>query len=155
MADPFATLADVESRYPSEAALLCADEETRAPDWARFEAALFDVSTEIRIILQARYTPAQLGDLDMDSLGALRFFAIDMVMYRVALSFARSTDAIKDRYDAAIARLEGIAKGRGALSFTNVTGGSMGADAQTTSSPGEAIVVAHDRQFGRDKMGGW
>lgn len=154
MADPFATLADVDARYPSEAALLCADEDTRAPDWARFEAALFDVSTEIRIILQARYTPLQLATIDDDSRAALRFFAIDMAMYRVALSVARSTDAIKDRYDAAVARLEGIAKGRGALSFTGAIGGGEDAS-QTTASPGEAIVVAPERQFGRDKMGGW
>jgi len=40
MAEPFATVEDVQARYPSDAALLCADETTREPDWARFDAAL-------------------------------------------------------------------------------------------------------------------
>lgn len=151
MSDPFATTADVQARYPSEAALLCADETTRLPDWDRFDAALSDVSMEVRIILQARYTPAQIDDLDAQSRGALRLFAIDMSMYRVAVSYARSTDELKSRYDIAVARLEGIASGKkGGLTFnSNIDG------ANTNGSPGEAIVVAPERQFTREKMGGW
>lgn len=154
MPAPYATTADVQARYPSEAALLCADETTRAPDWDRFDAALVDVSMEIRIILKARYTPAQLDDLDDESLGALKAFAIDMSMYRVAVAYSRSTDRLKEIYDAAVARLEGIATGRkGALTF-NTSGGSIDGEG-VSPSPGEAIVIAPDRQFTREKMGGW
>jgi len=153
MATPFATIDDVQARYPQEAQLVCADEATRLPDWARFDAALVDVSMEIRIILQGRYTRAQLDDLDAESLGALRFFSIDMAMHRVALSFSRGTEEIKARYDAAVARLEGIVKGRGGLTFLT---GAGSVDGETVStSPGEAIVVAPERQFTRDNMGGW
>jgi len=152
MAQPFATTADVQARYPSDAALLCADETTREPDWARFDAALADVSMEISIILQARYTRAQLSDLDVESLGALRLFAIDMAMYRVAVTFARTTDELKTRYEIAVARLEGIASGKkGALTFNSSGSGSVDG-ATTTGSPGEAIVVAPERHFSRERM---
>ncbi|MCC3246143.1 DUF1320 domain-containing protein [Methylocystis sp. WRRC1] len=152
-ATPFATIDDVQARYPNEAQLVCADEATRLPDWARFDAALADVSMEIRIILQGRYTRAQIDDLDEESLGALRLFAIDMAMHRVALSFARGSEEMKARYDTAVARLEGIVKGRGGLTF--LSGGGSVDGATPTTSPGEAIVIAPPRQFTRDNMGGW
>jgi phage gp36-like protein len=150
LSSPYATTADVQARYPKDAALLCADEATRQPDWARFDAALSDVSMEARIILQGRYTPAQLADLDAESLGALKVFAIDMAMYRVAVAFARSTERLEKNYQTAVARLEGIAKGRGGLTFVS---GAGAVDGETVStSPGEAIVVAPERQFSREKM---
>ena len=150
MSTPYATTTDVQARYPKDAALLCADETTRQPDWTRFDASLADVSMEARIILQGRYTPAQLDDLDADSLGALKIFAIDMAMYRVAVAFARSTERLEKNYQNAVARLEGIAKGRGGLTF-NTGAGSV--DGETvSSSPGEAVVVAPERQFTREKM---
>lgn len=154
MSTPYATTADVQARYPRDAALLCADETTRQPDWARFDAALSDVSMEIRIILQGRYTPAELADLDAESLGALKVFAIDMSMYRVAVAFARSTERLEKNYQNAVTRLEGIAKGRGGLTF-NATAGSGGSvdGEDVSSSPGEAIIVAPERMFTRDTMG--
>lgn len=153
MSGPFATTADVQARHPKEAALLCADETTRQPDWARFAAALADVSMEIRIILQGRYMPEQLADLDPESLGALKIFAIDMAMYRVAVAYARSTERLEKVYETAVARLEGIVKGRGGLTF--VTGAGSVDGERVSTSPGEAIVIAPERQFTRDKMGGW
>jgi phage gp36-like protein len=149
---PYATTADVQARYPKDAAMLCADETTRLPDWSRFDAALSDVSMEIRIILQGRYTAAQLGDLDEESLGALKVFAIDMAMYRVAVSFARSTERLEKNYENAVARLEGIAKGRGGLTFVSGAGAVDGESVST--SPGEAIVIAPERLFSRDTMRG-
>lgn len=151
MPTPYATTADVQARYPKDAALLCADETTRQPDWARFDAALSDVSMEIRIILQGRYTPVQLADLDAESLGALKVFAIDMAMYRVAVAFARSTERLEQNYKNAVTRLEGVASGKkGGLTF-NTGAGSV--DGETVSpSPGEALVVAPERQFTREKM---
>lgn len=142
----FATLAEVQARHPSDAAMLCADEATRLPDWDRFTAALEDVSTEIRIILQARYTRAELDDLDAESLGALRLFSIDMAMYRVAIAFARSTDEIKARYDLAVARLEGIAKNRGGLTFNSRHGGGE----TVSASPAGVDIVAPERNFTRE-----
>lgn len=154
MSEPFATAYDVETRYPDDAALLCADENTRLPDWSRFEAALSDVSMEIRIILQARYTPARLSQLDEESLGALKIFAIDMSMYRVAVAWSRTTEQLKSRYDLAVARLEGIASGKkGALTFVEGAGAVDGVS--SNSSPGEALIVANERRFSRDAAREW
>lgn len=154
MNDPFATLEDVQARYPDDAALLCADENTRIPDWARFTAALSDVSMEIRIILQGRYTAARLSELDEASLGALKIFAIDMAMYRVAVAWSRTSEQFKARYDMAVTRLEGIASGKkGALTF--VEGAAAVDGVSSTSSPGEALIVANERHFSRDAARSW
>ena len=150
----FATVSDVQARFPDDAALLCANESTRLPDWSRFAAALSDVSMEIQIVLQARYTPARLAELDEESLGALKIFAIDMAMYRVAVAWSRTTEQLKARYDLAIARLEGIASGKkGALTFN---GGAGAVDGVTSNaSPGEALIVSNERQFTRENARNW
>jgi len=156
MRPPFATREDVEARHPREAALLCADEATRLPDWARFDAALIDVSTEIRAILAKRYSPAMIETVDADSAGALQLFAIDMAFYRVALAFSRQTEAIKARYDAAVKRLEGIASGRGALTFAaSSEGADAAAQAGAADAPNAPLVDANPRIFTRKSMGAW
>lgn len=147
---PFATLDDLQARHPRDVALLCADEQTRLPDVDRVTAALADVSTEIRAILARRYAPAQIDLIDDDSAGALKLFAMDMALYRVALSFGRQTEAIKERYDLAVKRLEGIAAGRGGLTFAQVPGG--GVDPQT-STPNVVLSEGPQRQFTRDRLG--
>lgn len=151
MAAPFALAADIEYRYPREVQVLAADERTRVVDWDRVEAALADVSTEIRAILQGRYTPAEIDDLDDDSLGVMRLFAIDMALYRVSLSFGRQTEALKTRYDLAVQRLEGIAKGRGGLTFKR----AAGAPGEAPVSPSEVLIDAPERVFTRGTMGSW
>lgn len=147
---PFATREDVIERHPQEAARLCADEETRLPDWARLDAALADVSTEIRAILARRYTAAAIDNVDEESAGALRLFAIDMALYRVALAFSRQTDAIKERYDAAVRRIEGIATGRGGLTFLATSSGPV-SDADG-ASPNAPLIDAPPRIFSRGTM---
>lgn len=113
----YATLADVIARYPAEATILAADEQTRQRDDARIEASLVDGALEIRAILSARYTPAELGSLDADSRAILSIYQMDIALYRVALSYGRSNERVKDRYDAALKRLEAIAAGKGALTI--------------------------------------
>ena len=151
---PFATRADIEARHPREIAVLAADEQTRQVDWPRVEAAVVDVSTEIRAILAARYTPAQMDRLDEESEGVLRLFAVDMALYRVSLSFGRQTEANKLRYDNAIKRLEGIAAGRGGLTMTSdtVTATGDGIDGGSIA-PNEAVIVGVERMFTRDRLG--
>lgn len=154
---PYATFEEMQRRHPRELAVVGADEQTREIDRARVEAALTDVSTEIRAILAARYTPDQLDRCDEDSLGVLTLFCIDMAMYRVALSNARSSEAIKERYETAVKRLEGIAAGRGGLTFEDDSGGSgggSGADGLSGSiAPNEAVLTAPKRIFTRKRFG--
>lgn len=151
---PYATLADIETRHPRELAVLAADERSRLVDAARVEAALVDVSTEIRAILAARYTPADLEHLVPESLGVLRLYAIDMVLYRVALSFARQTETLKTRYETAVKRLEGIAAGRGGLTVTGPGGASSVPGAPVAVAPNKPLIDAPERLFTRRRFGG-
>ena len=154
----FAALADVLARYPSEATILAADETTRERDDSRIVAALDDATAEVRAILAARYTRDELDRIDDDSRGVLRIYTTDIALYRVALSFGRSNERIKERYDVAIARLNAIGKGTAALTFDGPGGGGTGgADGTVTGtvSPNEAMIIANDRVMTRDRLRGW
>ena len=151
----YATIADLEARFPSELTLLAADETTGLRDDVRIGHALDDASIEIRAILAARYSSTELAALDADSLSVLRVYASDIALYRVALSFSRSTDTIKERYDMAIKRLEAIACGKGALTGTG-TGSTPGSGTGTDVGDigqNEVVVVAPERVFTRDRLG--
>lgn len=153
----FAALSDVLARYPAEATVLAADETTRLRDDSRIEAALVDATAEVRAILAARYTRDELARIDDDSRGILRLYTIDIALYRVALSFGRSSERVKERYDVAIARLQAIAKGTAALTFDGPGGGSgsAGAEPPGAVSPNEAIVIGNERVLTRDRLRGW
>jgi len=148
----YATVADLEARYPAELALVAADEQTGLRDDIRIGHGLSDASIEIRAILAARYAAADLAALDQPSLDVLRVYAMDIAFYRIALSFARSTDAIKERYDQAIKRLEAIAAGKGALT-TTLTGSGDGASETGDVGQNEVMVVAPERLFTRERLG--
>lgn len=148
---PFATLADLQSRHPQELILLAADETTGLRDDARVTLALTDASIEVRAVLQARYTPAELGRLDSGSVEILRVYAMDVALYRIALAFSRQTEAIKERRDAAMRRLEAIAAGKGALTFEGDAGGGQSGD----GSFGGAEIDAPPRMFPGRTGGVW
>lgn len=149
----YATIADLEARYPAELALVAADEQTGLRDDIRIGHGLSDASIEIRAILAARYASADLAALDQPSLDVLRVYAMDIAFYRIALSFARSTDAIKERYDQAIKRLEAIAAGKGALTTTLTGSGDGASDTGGDVGQNEVLVVAPERLFTRERLG--
>lgn len=146
----FATIADLETRYPAELVLLAADETTGLRDDDRVQAALDDASIEVKGILQARYTPPELALLDADGLAIVKVYTMDVALYRIALSFSRLTDDIRERYKSALKRLEAIAAGKGALTFTG--GGSPEPD--DASSQNAVLVSAPERVFTRARQGG-
>ncbi|WP_020185947.1 DUF1320 domain-containing protein [Methylopila sp. 73B] len=149
----YALLADIEARYPAELIVLAGDETTGLRDDGRVERALEDASSEIRGILKARYAPAELARLDEDSLETLKIYCIDLALYRIAISFSRSNERIKERYDAAIKRLEAIASGKGGLSFTPGGGGDDGPSAPAgAASPNEVLIDAPVRIFSPRRM---
>ena len=156
MSLPYATLADIEARYPRELAVLAADEDTGIRDDARIEAVLDDVTVQITAILVARYRRDELARLDADSLALLRSYAIPMSLYAVALSFSRSSDRVKDAADRAIADLRAIVKGGGALTF------DPDPNAQPLpTEPGEAavsntavLIESNERLFTRGRTRG-
>ncbi len=151
MTTTFATLSDLVTRYPSEATLLAADETTGLRDDTRLQAAIEDASAEVAGVLQARYTLADLARADADSRRILAIYTMDVALYRVALSFARSTDAIRERRDQALKRLEAIAAGRGGLSFDGDGDGPGGAGG-AAASPQTVLVDAPARLFSRARF---
>lgn len=150
----YATLADIDARYPNELITLAADETTGDVDQNRVTAALADASTEVRGILKARYSTKELENLDEDSQGILLVYTIDIALYRVALSFSRSNERIKERYDMAIKRLEAIASGKGGLSFLPGSSGASSDDDPAVTSPNEVLIDAPERVFTRDRFRG-
>ena len=152
-ATAFATLEDIEARYPAELITLAADENTGVRDDQRVTRAIEDAAVEILAILRARYGNEELGRLDADSSATLKLYSIDIALYRIALAFSRSNERIKERYDTAIKRLEAIASGKGGLSFTGGSSGDGNA-VEPAPSPNEVIIDAPERMFTRNTMRG-
>ncbi len=150
----YVTLQQIEDRHPAELIKLAADEQTGVRDDARIEAAIDDASTEVRTILKARYSVDDLSRLDADSLDALRIYTIDIALYRIALTFSRSTERIEERYKAAIKRLEAIASGKGELTLEGGAAGSGGSETDSTITPNEVVIDAPDRIFTRRRLRG-
>ena len=151
----FATIADLQARYPRELLVLAADEETGLRDDARVQAVLGDVSAEIRSILLTRYGRRDLDRPTPETTDVLRVFAMAMALYRVALSFARSSERLEKGYDDAVKRLQAIADGKGTLSFE-------GDDAEPAAEPGLAVASSDmliaegpERVFTRDRLRDW
>jgi phage gp36-like protein len=152
----YATLADIQARHPRDIVLLAADEDTGVLDAGRVAGALEAADADINGILFARYTTAELARLDAASRAIVKTYAIDIALYRVALSFARSSERLEEQFDAAIARLTAIAKGAGGLTFNAGDGDDDGPGAGGASlSPNEAVVEAPERLFTRERMRGW
>ena len=156
MPTAFATLELLSQRYPSELVLLAADETTGLRDDARVTAALADASAEMRGILQARYTPADLERVDPTSAEILAVYAMDIALYRVALSFSRSSDRLKETRDNAIKRLEAIAAGKGGLTILGL-GGAAPASPDTSIDVGDigpngVVIDAPERIFTRERF---
>lgn len=154
---PFATLAQLVARHPAELVVLAADEATGLRDDTRIEAALTDASSEMRAILQARYAPGDLDALDPSSIAILAVYAMDMALYRVALSFGRSSERLKEGYDNAVKRLEAIAAGRGGLVVLAAPASGAGpaapADEIGEIGPNGVVLDAPERIFTRARFG--
>lgn len=153
---PFAILADLEARYPAELIKLAANEQTRVRDDVRIERALSDATAEMRGILKARYSAAELERVDADSRETLRIYAMHISLYFVSLSFSRQTESIEDRYKNAVKRLEAIATGKAALSFEGPVNddappGDAGGPA---ASPNRVLIAAPERVFTRGRTHG-
>lgn len=152
----FATLADIDARYPRELAVLAADETTGIRDDARIGAVLGDVSAEIRSILVQRYRRDELARLDADSVDLMRAFAIPMALYKVALSFSRSSERLQAGYDNAVRALQAIGAGKGALTFDPDPNAVPPApDAGTAAADNTAVILeADERLFTRNRLRG-
>ena len=149
----YATITDLEARFPNELTLIAASEQTGLRDDVRIGHGLSDASIEIRAILAARYSAAELAALDQSSLDVLKVYCVDIAFYRIALAFSRSTENIKERYDQAVKRLEAIAAGKGALTTSSVTSGGEPAIDAGDIGQNEVVVVGPERVFTRERLG--
>lgn len=150
---PYATIADMDARFRDQLTLVAADEQTGLRDDIRIDNSLIDASTEIRAILAARYSAADLSALDETSLAVLRLYCIDIALYRIALDFSRSTENIRERYDQAVKRLEAIASGKGALgTVTSIAPMTEGVEAGDIGQ-NEVVLAAPERMFTRERLG--
>ena len=105
----YATLADVDARYPDELARLAAGPDGLSDD-ARIDAALVDVSTEIDAVLLARWRRDELARIDAASVALLRSFAVRMSLHMVSLAFSRASEPVEKSYNAAKASLKDLTK---------------------------------------------
>ncbi|MGF3027866.1 phage protein Gp36 family protein [Methylobacterium aquaticum] len=151
---PFVTRPEIQARHPRELAVLAADEKTREIDAVRVDNACADASVEIRGILASRYTPDDLERVDAEGAAVLRLYAIDIALYRVSLSFGRSSETIEKRYAAAVARLRDMAAGKGALTVAPAGGPAAAEGPATSGSPNEVVIDAPERLFTRRRFGG-
>lgn len=150
----FATLQDLQTRYPRELLTLAADEETGILDEARVDAVLRDVTVEIRSILLARYSRQDLDRLDDDARDVLRVYAMAMALYRVALSFSRSSERLEKGFADAVKSLQGIAAGKGALGVIGDDAGSAPEPGTAGANNGVILVEGNERVFTRNRMRG-
>lgn len=151
----FAAIADLEARFPNELSLIAADEQTGLRDDARISLGLQDASNDVRAILAARYSPAEMEGFDDTSKQIVAVYTMDIAMYRIALAFTRSTENIKERYDQAVKRLEAIAAGKGALTVLNsgAGGGAEAPGAGVDVGQNEVVLIAPERVFTRSRLG--
>lgn len=150
---PYATIADMDARFRDQLTLVAADEQSGLRDDVRIDNCLIDASTEIRAILAARYSAADLSALDETSLAVLKLYCIDIAFYRIALDFSRSTENIKERYDQAVKRLEAIASGKGALGTVTSTAPATEGVEVGDIGQNEVVLAAPERMFTRERLG--
>ncbi|MBT9293334.1 gp436 family protein [Prosthecodimorpha staleyi] len=153
IATAFATLQDLIDRHPEQLTILAADETTGLRDDIRVVRAIEDAGAEMTGILLARYSAADLDRLDATSEAILRVYCMDIALYRISLSFARTSDALKERYEASIARLKDIAKGAGGLVVLGTGGAAPGSEAgDGAATPNGVMISAPERMFTRERM---
>lgn len=154
MPETFATLQDLATRYPAELITLAADEATGIRDDARIEAVLRDVTVEARAILLARYGRQDLDRLDDDARDVLRVYAMAMALYRVALSFSRSSERLEKGYADAVKALQAIAAGKGALGLVTDDANDPPSPGSDGANNGVVLVESAERLFTRQRMRG-
>jgi phage gp36-like protein len=139
---PYATPADMKSRFPEKDLKELTDVNGQTIDDARLARALADASDEIDGYLMGRYK------LPLEQIPrSLGLYACDIAMYRIqALRPKNDIEDAKDRYDSAIRYLKDVSKGA-----VNLALNDAGQPAEQTDGP---IVVTADRNFTRTSMRG-
>jgi phage gp36-like protein len=137
----YATQSDIVTLYGQNALVVADHNRDGAADSAAVTRALTSASGEIDTYLHARYT-LPLPEVP----GFLKQLAVDIALYRLALSADVLSEEHRKRYEDALGHLRRIAKGEAALVFTAApaTGGIDVSGAQPIVSGGPAKLFTRD-----------
>jgi phage gp36-like protein len=137
----YATQADIATLYGANALVVADHNRDGIVDSAAVTRALTSASDEIDTYLAARYT-LPLTEVP----GFLKTLAVDIALYRLALSADVLSDEHRKRYEDALGHLKRIAKGEAALVFTATpaTGDIDVSGAQPIVSGGPAKLFTRD-----------
>ena len=143
----YATQADIEAIYSLNALYVADRDGDGNVDSAAVDRALSSASDEIDSYLATRY-PVPLAEVP----GIVTQYAVDVALYRLALSAEVLTEELRRRYEDTIAALKRIAKGEQALVLP-VDPGESGEELGTNSSDGPTPIIAGgpERLFSRDQ----
>ena len=111
----YATQADIATLYGANALVVADHNRDGIVDSAAVTRALTSASDEIDTYLAARYT-LPLTEVP----GFLKTLAVDIALYRLALSADVLSEEHRKRYEDALGHLKRIAEGKAALVFTPV-----------------------------------
>lgn len=142
----YATQADIVTLYGDDALVVADRDGDGLPDAAAVARALDHASAEIDTHLAARY-PLPLASVPM----MLTSWAVDIAVYRLALSADVLSDEHRRRYEDALAGLKRVAEGKAALVFP------ADPDAETPetpvdTSPHPIVVGGPERLFTRQTL---
>ncbi|MCA3464170.1 MAG: DUF1320 domain-containing protein, partial [Rhodobacter sp.] len=138
----YATQSDIVTLYGQNALVVADHNRDGAADSAAVTRALTSASDEIDTYLHARYT-LPLPEVP----GFLKQLAVDIALYRLALSADVLSEEHRKRYEDALGHLKRIAEGKAALVFTPVPpveGQPDVSAAQPIVSGGPAKVFTRD-----------
>jgi phage gp36-like protein len=137
----YATQADIVTLYGANALVVADHNRDGIVDSAAVTRSLTSASDEIDTYLAARYT-LPLTEVP----GFLKTLAVDIALYRLALSADVLSDEHRKRYEDALGHLKRIAKGEAALVFTATpaTGDIDVSGAQPIVSGGPAKLFTRD-----------
>jgi phage gp36-like protein len=137
----YATQADIVTLYGANALVVADHNRDGIVDSAAVTRSLTSASDEIDTYLAARYT-LPLTEVP----GFLKTLAVDIALYRLALSADVLSEEHRKRYEDALGHLKRIAKGEAALVFTATpaTGDIDVSGAQPIVSGGPAKLFTRD-----------
>jgi phage gp36-like protein len=137
----YATQADIATLYGANALVVADHNRDGIVDSAAVTRSLTSASDEIDTYLAARYT-LPLTEVP----GFLKTLAVDIALYRLALSADVLSEEHRKRYEDALGHLKRIAKGEAALVFTATpaTGDIDVSGAQPIVSGGPAKLFTRD-----------
>lgn len=146
----YATQTDIEELYGADALVAADRDGDGVADAPAVTRALSDASDEIDTYLAVRYA-VPLAEVP----AIVRQLAVDLSLYRLALTEDVLTEELTRRRDEAIKSLQRLADGKQRLVFPS--DGTIDADGDgeiDDNSPRPIVQSGPEREFTRDKMKG-